>query len=121
LIVALGSSLRVTPAVDIVSDAGSNPDQQMVIINLQKTPMDKLANLCIYGFVDDIVEKLMEKLGLTVPKWKLDRWTKLKLNTKKDGTETLTVSGMDKLGGAFELWKKIYVNNSFGGEYKLKP
>ena len=34
LVVALGSSLRVTPACDIVSDAGSNPDQQMVIINL---------------------------------------------------------------------------------------
>ena len=82
--------------------------------------MDKLADLCIYGFVDEIVEKLMVKLGLTIPTWKLDRWAKLKLKTKKDGTEILTVSGMDKLGGAFELWKKIYVNNCFGEEYKLK-
>lgn len=93
----------------------------MVIINLQKTPMDNLADLCIYGFVDNIIEILMKKLDLTIPQWKLDRWAKVKLKEGKDGKETLYVTGMDKMGGAFELWKKTYINNSFGTEYKLKP
>jgi len=43
------------------------------------------------------------------------------LKEGKDGKETLCVTGMDKLGGPFELFKKVYINNKFGGEYVLDP
>lgn len=82
--------------------------------------MDDLADLAIHGYVDDIVERLIEKLDLTIPQFKLDRWAKIKLKQDKNGQETLYVSGMDKLGGPFELFKKIYINNKFGGEYVMK-
>ena len=73
----------------------------MVIINLQKTPMDHLADLVIHGYIDDVIERLMKKLDLTIPQFKLDRWAKIKLEEGKDGKETLHVDGMDKLGGPF--------------------
>ena len=40
LMVAMGSSLRVTPAATIVEECGIRKGQKLVIINLQKTKMD---------------------------------------------------------------------------------
>ncbi len=40
---------------------------KMVIINLQKTPKDKQANLVIHAKCDIVMEKLMQKLKLDIP------------------------------------------------------
>lgn len=62
LMVSLGSSLRVYCAASVVENAGLEKRQKMVIVNLQKTKLDYLADLVIHGFVDDVIERLMKKL-----------------------------------------------------------
>ena len=80
-----------------------------------------MADLVIHGFIDDIIDKLMKKLNLAIPEFKLDRWANIKLEERKDGKETIEVNGMDKLGGPFDLFKKVYINNKLGRQYVLKP
>lgn len=64
----MGSSLRVTPAANMPAEVGHHGGN-LVICNLQKTPLDHLASLCIYAKCDDIMKMLMEKLGYQIPKW----------------------------------------------------
>jgi NAD-dependent SIR2 family protein deacetylase len=68
LMLCMGSSLRVTPAADIPCETVEHGGQ-LVIINLQKTPLDKMAKLVIHAKIDDVVEILMEKLKLGIPKF----------------------------------------------------
>lgn len=59
----LGSSLRVGPACDFpgsVADRGG----KLVIVNLQRTPMDKKAALVIRGRCDQVMELLLAELDL---------------------------------------------------------
>lgn len=63
LCIAMGSSLRVTPAADMPRSTAENGGN-LVLINLQKTPIDNCAALCIYGKCDDIMIALMNKMNL---------------------------------------------------------
>ena len=60
---AMGSSLRVTPAADMAA-ATANNGGSLVIINLQKTPLDNQAILKINAKIDDVFNILMSKLNL---------------------------------------------------------
>lgn len=51
LCLVLGSSLRVTPAADMPQLVGKNK-KDLVIVNLQATPLDHLSNLRIFSFCD---------------------------------------------------------------------
>ena len=106
LMLSLGSSLRVTPACNIPAETGLNPNQKHVIVNLQKTPCDDEAEFIIHGFIDDVMERLMAKLGLQIPLFQLDRWVKVAIEESKAG-ETLHVTGIDHSGGPFDLFKSI--------------
>ena len=51
---ALGSSLRVTPAADmpaLTAESGGT----LVIVNLQATPLDYMAKLIIHGKIDEVM------------------------------------------------------------------
>ena len=50
----------------------------------------------------------------------IDRWVKVKLEESKFGKETLHVSGMDKLGGTYELFQKVGVDGASGASHVLK-
>lgn len=56
----MGSSLTVTPAADIPKMVGKK--HKLVIINLQKTPLDGYAYLKINGLCDDVMKRLTKKL-----------------------------------------------------------
>lgn len=58
LCLAMGSSLTVTPAADMPAEVGKRK-KNLVIVNLQKTPLDKYAKLKIHAFCDKVMEKLM--------------------------------------------------------------
>ena len=65
-------------------------DGKLVIINLQGTPLDGMAKLRIWGKVDDVMERLMEKLSLPVPAYKLHRYLQISYGTsEKDGSPKL--------------------------------
>lgn len=62
LILALGSSLVVTPAADIPL-VGARRGTPYVIVNRGATPHDELATLCLDADVSDVVPAAVEKLA----------------------------------------------------------
>lgn len=71
LCVVVGSSCKVTPAADIPAAVGARAGANLVIINLQPTPLDGTARLVIRARIDSVMAMLMEELGLadTVLPW----------------------------------------------------
>jgi len=66
--IVLGSSLRVTPACQMPRETVKKGGK-LVIINLQKTPLDPLANvrgLRIFAKTDEVMEILMDKLNVPI-------------------------------------------------------
>ena len=80
LMLCLGSSLRIHPAA-AMAEATIQRGKNMVIVNLQKTPMTDRA-LHIYAKIDDVMRLLMEKLSFEIPQFRLKRYAKLELDVK---------------------------------------
>lgn len=78
LMLAMGSSLRVNPAAEMARVATDNGGK-LVIVNLQKTPLDPYASLIIHAKIDDMFNLLMKKLTIEIPKFNLNRWLSVKL------------------------------------------
>merc|ERR1712130_301994 len=107
VMLALGSSLTVTPAADLPEevgdrwseekDKGQNPKNHLVIVNLQKTPLDDVCSLRIFAKIDDVMVPLMKELGLEIPEWKLQRFMKVKVDPIEDEEDKklLTISAVD--------------------------
>lgn len=62
----MGSSLRVTPAADMPMSTFEKGGK-LVIVNLQKTPLDYAAALVIHGKCDDVMRLVMKKMQLQIP------------------------------------------------------
>jgi NAD-dependent SIR2 family protein deacetylase len=101
LCLCMGSSLRVTPAADIPKATFDNGGK-LVIVNLQKTPLDAYAALSIYGKCDDVMERLMTKLNIEIPKWKLIRYCEV--IRKDDG---VYVNGRDEVHDYYSLFPQV--------------
>ena len=89
LCIVLGSSLRVYPAADIpgkMIERGS----RVVIVNLQKTPLNKKCSMEVHSTIDDLVLGVMKRLGLEVPSFKLKRCFAVDVTT-----DSLTIQGLD--------------------------
>jgi len=109
----MGSSLRVTPACNMAEPQyeGNN----LVIINLQKTPMDHMATLVIHAKIDTVMEKVMQKLKLTPPPFTLKRYMEVALLDKK----SVKVRGIDEDGSPYTIFKSAKINNNPGFMYNL--
>lgn len=68
LTITLGTTLQIKPSGSLPLLTKRNGGK-LVIVNLQPTQLDKQADLRIYGYVDDVVTKLMGHLGVMVPMW----------------------------------------------------
>ena len=89
LCIVLGSSLRVYPAADIPGEMIER-GSRVVIVNLQKTPLNKKCSMEIHSTIDDLVLGVMKKLGLEVPSFKLKRCFEV------DATnDSLAIQGLD--------------------------
>ena len=99
LMLCLGSSLRVAPANQIPINM-TWQGGKMVIVNLQQTPLDEFADFIIHARIQTVMTKVMEKLEMPIPTFKLDRWAEVTLKDNK-----LSVSGIDKMGGPYTLFK----------------
>jgi NAD-dependent SIR2 family protein deacetylase len=94
LCLVLGSSLTVTPACEIPEKV-AKMRQKLVICNLQKTPVEDLATLNIHAKCDDLMQAVMNKLGIEIPKWKLVRKVVLKHEINHNQL-SLLVQGVDR-------------------------
>jgi len=63
---AMGSSLRVNPAAGMALET-ANAGGNLVIVNLQKTPLDDAATMIIHARIDELMEKLMGELNIQIP------------------------------------------------------
>ena len=72
---------------------------RLVIINLQKTPLDKFAAMKINSFCDTAINMLMEKLRLEIPQFKLTRRLRIskKMEDNKQSLEFIGLILMDVL------------------------
>ncbi|XP_076465329.1 NAD-dependent protein deacylase sirtuin-6-like [Babylonia areolata] len=66
LSVCLGTSLQIIPSGNIPLQTKKNRGK-LVIVNLQPTKQDKKCNLKICTYVDTVMEKLCQALGVEVP------------------------------------------------------
>merc|ERR1712038_904679 len=112
VMLALGSSLTVTPAADLPEevgdrwslekDKGQNPKNHLVIVNLQKTPLDDVCSLRIFAKIDDVMVPLMKELGLAIPQWRLQRFMKVTVEPIAEvggfKWSALTISAVDDDG-----------------------
>ena len=102
----MGTSLRVSPANDMPRETAANGGN-LVICNLQKTPLDNFATLCIYAKCDDVMELLMKKLGYGIPTWQMKK--RLNVAVSKDG-KNLEIMGVDSNGAPYSLFEKVSVS-----------
>merc|ERR1711973_234760 len=101
---ALGSSLVVFPAAAIprkvgwrwhvLEEKGTKPKvgYNLIIVNLQKTPLDNLCSLRIFAKIDDVMVPLMKELGLEIPEYKLNRYMRVQLKSIKNKADLKKVS-----------------------------
>lgn len=66
LVLCLGSTLQIIPCGSLPLLAKKSGGK-IVICNLQPTKIDKSANLILRAYVDDVMEKLMKRLGVEIP------------------------------------------------------
>ena len=110
LCLAMGSSLTVTPAADMPKTTSKSG--KLVIVNLQKTPLDSRAAMKIHAFCDTVMQMLMERLGLEIPEFKLVRRLRITKNQEVKGGVSkgcLDFQGIDSDGCPFTLFTSIQV------------
>ncbi len=95
LCLVLGSSLTVSPANEMPKIVGKKKNGKLVICNLQKTPLEHHAHMNIHAKCDDMMEALMAKLGIDVPKWSLERKVQF-AHLHEGGVLKFFVKGVDR-------------------------
>lgn len=118
LMLAVGSSLRVEPAASMAG-ACTQRGGNLVIINLQKTPMDNQATLRIYGRCQVVFEMLMKKLNIAIPEWNIKRHLKIELQERMN-KEYLTVSGIDTNNQPYDYLKSVKINDELKSAVVIK-
>lgn len=109
LCLALGSSLTIPPACTIPETVGDSRKATLVICNLQSTPLDDKAGLKIFAKSDDLMERVMQKLGLPIPAFVLHRKLVVEVAVKgaKGDRHELVVSGVDVDGTPATFLKSV--------------
>jgi hypothetical protein len=97
----MGSSLTVTPAADIPREVTKKG--RLIIINLQSTPLDKIAYMRINGMCEDVMIRLAKKMELKVHDFILRRIVNFKVNSKHE----FVFRGIDKRAVPFSFFKKV--------------
>jgi len=116
VMLCLGSSMRVGIPAGIVSDC-SKRKGKVIIVNLQKTPLDKEAHMVIHCRIQTVMKKVMQKLGIPIPQFTFDRGIDIWVDKKK----TLQALGMTRESTRYENFKKMNVNyNSKPHEHQIK-
>jgi len=77
LAICLGSSLTVRPACNLPLYATKNKEGDIVIVNLQKTPLDSDCSLRIFAKCDQVMALLMKELGYTIPQFPRSYYTRM--------------------------------------------
>jgi len=103
LIVCLGSSLTVSPANDLPKKVAQHGGE-LVIVNLQRTPLDNMSTLRIHGRTDEVMIGVMQELGLEIPPFVLNRLVRV-----QHSKQSLLVEAIDVDGTPGSLFRTVTV------------
>lgn len=115
LCLVLGSSLTVTPANEIPEIVGQRKGAKLAICNLQETPIDELTDFRIFSETDVLMTRVMEKLGLPIPPFVLQRRLKLKVETQQGDRHRVTATGVDSDGTPVSFLQSVKLEGSRRG------
>ena len=101
--VCMGSSMRVSPAnqMPMMTKAAGG---KIVMMNLQKTPIDDSCDLIIHETIDKIMTLTMKKLGIPIPDFR--RFYRLKLSML-DNNRKMHITGIDTNGACYLIFKSL--------------
>lgn len=105
LCLVLGSSCKVTPAADMPRNVGEK-GKNLVIVNLQNTPLDGYACMRINAKIDDVMVPLMKELGLDIPDFSLKRYITFRIVGPVATGYYLQVQAIDSDETSYELFTK---------------
>ncbi|KAG2333194.1 hypothetical protein Bca52824_004374 [Brassica carinata] len=122
LVLCLGTSLQITPACNLPLKC-LRGGGKIVIVNLQKTPKDKKAEVVIHGFVDKVVAGVMESLNMQIPPYVRTDLFQIILNQSLSRDEryinwTLRVASVHGLTSQLPFIESVEV--SFSDDHKFK-
>lgn len=61
----------------------------------------------------------MQKLGLEIPSFKLERWIQAEIEVTKSGKENLHIHGITESGGRYDLFKNVLIDGTSGYQKAL--
>lgn len=108
----MGSSLTVTPAAHIPKEVSKKG--KLIIVNLQKTPLDDQAFFKINALCDDVMKRLAQKLTLKINDFVLYRQIQFKGNKEMQ----VSFRGVDQREIPFSFLKEVSVAYDGSKEYK---
>ena len=82
---------------------------KLVIVNLQKTPINELAALVIHAKVDDMMDLLMQKLEMTIPEWQIERQVQVRFEESDTKKENMIITGVKQNGDTFDYLKAVEI------------
>merc|ERR1711879_398131 len=80
--------------------------KNLVIVNLQATPIDRYACMRINAKIDDVMIPLMKKLEFDIPEFSLQRFITFRIVRSEKKEFYLQVQGVDSDGTSYELFTK---------------
>lgn len=108
----LGSSLTVTPANEIPEIPGRKRAAFLAICNLQKTPLDGLADLRVFSKSDDLMTRVMAKLDIPIPPFILQRRLAITNGQNARGKFHLLITGVDVDGTPSTFLRSVRCRNN---------
>merc|ERR1719229_1631297 len=103
-------------------EKGQKPTDHLVIVNLQKTPLDDVCSLRIFAKIDDVMVPLMKELGLEIPEWKLQRFMKVTVQPLGKGGDVkkLVISAVDVDGINATVFQEVKLSHNGNSIEKIQ-
>ncbi|KAK7968988.1 hypothetical protein PG988_008061 [Apiospora saccharicola] len=96
---------------EIPETVGKRKAANLVICNLQETPLDKSSSLRIFGKTDDLMERVMEKLSLPIPKFMVRRLLVIRIGSEA-GRYSVKIEGVDVDGTPVTFLQPVKLENN---------
>lgn len=102
----------MTPANEIPTIPGRKRAPLLAICNLQKTPVDGLADLRVFAKSDDLMSRVMEKLDIPIPPFILQRRLAIRNGQNARGKLQIHITGVDVDGKPVTFLRSVKCRNN---------
>jgi mono-ADP-ribosyltransferase sirtuin 6 len=107
LCLVLGSSLGVSPANGIPETCGKSRKSKLIICNLQDTFMESLTDMHVWSESDELMTRVMDRLGFTIPAFILKRRLVIKSQKDTHDRQKVMLAGIDDDGTPVTYLKSV--------------